>query len=508
MYKVMIVDDEMLIRKGLRETIEWDVLGIEVVAEAGNGSDAMFLIETLKPDIVITDIMMPSMNGIQLIEWAKQQGLETKFIILSGYNDYEYLKAAIEMDVESYLLKPINQKELIYILKSAVEDIESENGIRLINQYGYDALKRKTMMRLMTHQISRIELKEKDGVLNIGLKDVLYRVVICQFGFINEHRQMLLNIEASELLTLFSSHSECTGTFLDNSGRIVFLCDLASTDALEVLLKKLEQKVMDQFNCQVLFSVGQQVAMLSAYLSYDKALSNIEYGIFHTSISYVCDNMNPFNESVSRVDTKAIEHLIKSKDQEALNGYCMAYLEDLIHYNQPLEYIRNKISELATCLIRSMDRALSLKRIEVSAMNISYNELAYMNRVDDFKTWIENLVGTVFNELSKHEDIMPNRLIKYVLDYSMENYNKDVSLKRLSIDLGVNTSYLGQLFKKEMNQTYVEFMNNYRVNKAIELLRDSNLKVYEISKAVGFTNYQYFHKIFKKYSGKTSSEYR
>ena len=124
MYRVIIVDDEPVIRRGLRETIEWDALGLEVAGEAADGKEALKLIREIRPEILITDIRMPEMDGIELIREIKKLDLNIKITILSGYSDYDYLKAAIRLGVDNYLLKPIDNDELIANLTNAVNEIE------------------------------------------------------------------------------------------------------------------------------------------------------------------------------------------------------------------------------------------------------------------------------------------------------------------------------------------------------------------------------------------------
>ena len=126
MYRVIIADDEPVIRRGLRETIEWDALGLEVAGEAADGAEALKLIREIRPEILITDIRMPEMDGIELIREIKKLELNTKITILSGYSDYDYLKAAIRLGVDNYLLKPIDNDELVSNLKNAVSEIEKE----------------------------------------------------------------------------------------------------------------------------------------------------------------------------------------------------------------------------------------------------------------------------------------------------------------------------------------------------------------------------------------------
>ena len=169
MYRVIIVDDEPVIRRGLRETIEWDALGLEVAGEAADGAEALKLIREIRPEILITDIRMPEMDGLELIREVKKLDFSIKITILSGYSDYDYLKAAIRLGVDNYLLKPIDNDELISNLKNAVSEIEKEAAISLQIRQGTVLLRSNTLRRLVTGHISPEELKEKAEFLHIPL---------------------------------------------------------------------------------------------------------------------------------------------------------------------------------------------------------------------------------------------------------------------------------------------------------------------------------------------------
>ena len=161
MYRVIIADDEPVIRRGLRETIEWDALGLEVAGEAADGAEALKLVREIRPEILITDIRMPEMDGIQLIREVRELDMNVKITILSGYSDYDYLKAAIRLGVDNYLLKPIDNDELIANLRNTVSEIEKEAAANLQIRQGTNLLRSNTLRRLVAGYISQEELREK-----------------------------------------------------------------------------------------------------------------------------------------------------------------------------------------------------------------------------------------------------------------------------------------------------------------------------------------------------------
>ena len=169
MYRVFIVDDEPLICKGLRETIEWDSLGLEISGEAHNGAEAMSMIATMHPHILITDIRMPGMDGIALIKSIRENDMAIRIIILSGYSDFVFLKEAIRLGVDGYLLKPIDPDELISNLRNLVTVIEEEMMKSSRIYQGMELLRTNTLNRLITNEIGRNEFEEKAELLDLQL---------------------------------------------------------------------------------------------------------------------------------------------------------------------------------------------------------------------------------------------------------------------------------------------------------------------------------------------------
>ena len=228
MYRVIIVDDEPIIRKGLRETIEWDSLGLEVAGEAANGFEALRLVRSIRPEVLITDIRMPEMDGLALIREVRKLDFDVKITILSGYSDYDYLKAAIKLGVDNYLLKPIDNDELISNLKNAVSEIEKEAIVDLRNRQGSELLRTNTLRRLVTGNISPEELREKADFL-----DIPFTAEACLCAVIAEGSQASVPLRESlgqddiEALTRMIPGAS-TIAFNDSEGNLVLLIALDS----------------------------------------------------------------------------------------------------------------------------------------------------------------------------------------------------------------------------------------------------------------------------------------
>lgn len=395
MYRVVIADDEPIIRKGLRETIDWESLGLEISGEAGNGIEALRLIKACKPQILITDIRMPEMDGIELIRDIRNLNADMKIIILSGYSDYAFLKEAIKLGVESYLLKPIDNDELISNLTDLVNSIEKEIfEITQIHQ-GVELLRSNTLNRLVTNGISPGEFEEKASFLDISLDTDNFLCAVCIAE--NIGNEIFGGDERLAMLAVHNICAELAGgagmTFVDAKGRIVFLFSGRGPDNLrdmaDAVIDNAAKQIQEHLGISVLAGVGKAVSSVNDIRSsYDSAINCLDLNI-----------------------------------AGRLQGKGCAVV------NQAISYIEG-------------------------------------------------------------------------------HYSESLTLKHVAAVCYLNTSYLGQIFKKEMGESFTDYVNRYRIEKAKELLADPRLKIYEIAEKVGFTDYHYFLKIFKKIIGQNPTETR
>lgn len=178
MYKVLLVDDEPFIIDGLKQIIDWEEYGMEICGTAANGLEASHRLETNPADILITDIRMPKMNGLELIRHLKSRNSATRFIILSGYDDFEYLKESIQLGIENYLLKPVNQEELLATLVTTIRKIESDTNRTLNLPKDIDIIRENILFRWVANLIMPAELLERSSLLGIDLENTQYCVCV------------------------------------------------------------------------------------------------------------------------------------------------------------------------------------------------------------------------------------------------------------------------------------------------------------------------------------------
>ena len=399
MYRVLLVDDEPIICKGLRDTIEWDSLGLEISGEAHNGADALKLVQSSQPHIMITDIRMPVMDGIQLIKAIRALNLNIRIIILSGFSDYAFLKEAIRLGVDSYLLKPIDNDELISNLNDLVLNIEKEILRTTQLHQGMEILRSNTLNRLITNSIGRSEFEEKAAFLDISLTAEYYLCAVCMAE--NRDSEIYGDSESQAALSIQKMSNALLQragiTFFDAKGRVVLILYGSQEDTLLAMA------------AGVLESIGKQAQRHNG-----KPLATSIGPI----VNAIADVWKSYAAAAERFDSEK-----KAAECELLEG-----------------------------------------------------------------KW--------------------NSAVERTLTYTAAHNHEALSLKQVASVCEINTSYLGQIFKKATGDSFTNYVNRYRIEKAKQLLANSGLKVYEVAEKVGFTDYHYFLKIYKKVTGNLPTETR
>ena len=516
MYRVIIVDDEPIIRKGLRETIEWDSLGLEVAGEAANGVEALRLVRSIRPEILITDIRMPEMDGLALIQEVRQLDFDVKITILSGYSDYDYLKAAIKLGVDNYLLKPIDNDELISNLKNAVSEIEKEAIVDQRNRQGSELLRTNTLRRLVTGNISPEELREKADFLGIPFTA---EACLCAVFAVSPQASTPLRepLDRNGIEALAKAiPGASTIAFNDSENNLVLLMALDSVlndrkgiqAALEGIVAKARQS-----QSTLTVGVGQPVNRLEeAHLSYERACKCLEYGMFMQGSGVIWFDGVPEVPSPGRTldkfDFGKLEELIRRGDPAATQAYLDEALSMVVKEN-PLtpNQAHNLLMHIAVRMTDCFHEIYGGMNTYREPTEFDFRGLLRLHHFSDMRQWLHALCERLFSENAAVLG-RSSSLVGLAVAYIAKHYREGVTLKQVAADCRINTSYLGQIFRKEMGCAFTDYVNGLRIREAQRLLTNPTLKVYEVAEQVGFTDYHYFLKIFKKVTGATPRDMR
>lgn len=489
MYKLYLLDDEPFILEGLKYIIDWEEYGFDVVGTSSNGEDGFNFIKNEDVDLIITDIMMPKMTGLELISNLKKINHNAKFIVLSAFQEFQYAKEAISMGAENYLTKPIDEDELIQTIEEVKKKIEK---IKL-EKVDTKIFKNDLILKLICN-------KNNDGVLdrlrlegvNLNYKNLC--VVILEFAEGGNINNNILN-HIDNL-----NYEYCVN--LQN--QILIIMDKESIN--KDTLRNLKDDLSSITNEQIYISRGKYVDSIdNLNCSYQSAKDIHEYKLVYPNISWIREyKEKSYNlENIDYIDFNHLKKLLLNKDNK-----------------ESLNYIESIFSKL------KKDENLTVKQIKTKSIEVFLNVYNYFNDskiIKGLDLYLEKVINSVnldqiqleLNNMIKHRqskleetDDSISPIILKLLRNIEENYSKDLNLKEISETYNINSIYLGQLFQKETGILFSDYLNNFRVNKAKNLLVETSLKAAEIGELVGYANKNYFYRKFKDIVGITPSEWR
>ncbi|WP_139992677.1 response regulator transcription factor [Paenibacillus paridis] len=503
MYRVFVVDDEPFIIEGLYDIIDWSAFGLEIVGSAENGQDALEALMGSAADILLTDISMPIMNGLTLIGEARKFRPDLKVIILSGYNDFDYIKSGLKLGVENYLLKPINIDELQETLANTIDKLNTTRPDRLFSDYDIRILRDNILYRWLTGRIAPNELLERTDMLDIQL-DAPYLVT----AVLRTESQFEPSYEAAQRLAMQDS-SMLPFVDIDGDLVIVFLLEdraegkIKAMSQLENMQKRLAPSPMR-------ISLGSVQEMgEGAPLSYSHAKKAQEYFLLLDEpviLDYdlLSEKNSIENTAAEPLDWPAYSKLIKAKELDQLQEMINAEFERY----QSLEgvtpaYIQSMAIEL---MIRFKMELKEIKQADQPELyKAGFVQIMQAETIEGLAAVVKEAAALTVDSLMRD---VKSPIIQLLLNYVHENYAQALSLKSLSQQYNIHPVYLGHLFQKETGETFTEYINKYRIGKAKEMLKETQLKVQEIALKVGYWETGYFYKQFKKYVGISPTDYK
>lgn len=524
MYKLLIVDDEKQVREGLKRLLPWQDYGITIIGEAINGREALEIIEDQRPDIVLLDIQMPVMNGLELAKRIHGQYPECKFIVLSGYNDFARVREAMKYGAVDYLLKPSGKEEIIRIIEEIIDSLEDSLISRLHNNEYLALLKNNVLNRLISGTISSRELKDKLALLQLDLSSGCFSIVSVEIA----KNESMVEDDAS--WQIFSACNICDEimvksgkgvAFTDFSGRVnMIIRDFSgwSTDTqLKILLENCICEIKKRLKLEVTIAVGNQVSSTrKMYVSYKNALRTLSYRfIFGIGTVLYYDEINEYFEKAPgavSIDSDRFRELIKEGSFKPVDRYVRALFEDQIR-SDPLAEIyvlKNSALELSVLAFQCLSEDFFIDQHEIAdTKNQSFRNIMIQISPEGVQNQTLEILKRVIEMIETSREKTLSKPVFDSIQFIEKNYsNPDISLQYLADDFHISTAYLGKLFKKEIGSNFNDYLNTFRIRKAEKLLLSTNFKGKELAEKVGFSSYNYFYMVFKKITGQRPMDIR
>ena len=514
MYKVLIADDEKIIRMGLKAIVDWNALGFELAGEASNGSDALSFMHTQKPDLVMIDIRMPKLLGLEAIRDAREKGFSGKIIVLSGYSDFTYAQTAINYGVTAYLTKPVDVDALTEALKKAKTELDAESHKKESSDILMQRARDGILREFLCGSLSARELSFPE----LGLTDDCYQVLIYE-KYSYEADDISYNF--SDLLRVTNEDKKSYELLSEPDHNAVLLKGSHATDKLRSLFEKYTSELPPEKDSPLdtIFIACGRICHSPGELpaSYADALDLINHRFF-------CD---PHQHIMTTEDAQQ-----KAKEDAAAafsrNQILTEYTDRLVNHIQTFNrnQIAETLKELQSTLYSApmtvmeekqllVDLYLSIKEkllLLYNTQNIPFRE---NSAVLTFIMQCYHLYEIILFFSEQFDMIMTSigyssrdSIIDDVVHYIDHNYTANITLENIAPLFGYNSSYLGKIFNKRMGTNFNTYLDSIRIEHSKEILKTTKLQVYKIAEMVGYRNVDYFHIKFKKYTNMSPAEYR
>ncbi|MFC4775731.1 helix-turn-helix domain-containing protein [Paenibacillus sp. GCM10023252] len=523
MHNVLIVDDQQLELTGLRTFIPWDKLNLQLVAEANDGFTALDYIQELPLDIVITDIKMPIMTGLELARRTKLIKPSIIFIFISGYEDFEYAKKAIQFSVEGYILKPIDYSELIEALGNAVKRIERERDFtQLKDQWGASQhiVKNNAVKQLLEGDSDSEYLYEVKRRFQTH-EAVSFRAAVLELDDVDRRSNSLEPDKHQELmkstmsyLTSYVQNKHYLYAALENK-RLGLLIPEASSQKTMLWLEQLIQDARQHSDFTITIGLGNPVMELETVKkSYEEACQALGQKMFNGKGRVLPFASSQYNmESSGQILSSADELL--SKLFYAIQNYQLVDIYDLLEQLGTLIlklesrnsvyhftiYVFGKVNDF---LNEKNENIYDLLQWDFHHLNVIYQ----FETVQDLRDWLRKKMFQISELLHNKLEKRNKKLIEKVEQYILDHLEDGITLKDLAKQFLYSPNHLGQMFKEETSMHFSDYILNLRLDRVKQLLDDPTMKIYEAADRLGFKNMTHFYRLFKKRFGISPGDYR
>lgn len=524
MLKLLIVDDEIITRKGIIQQINFNEYDIDKIEEAEDGLKALDIAKIFQPDIVISDIKMPRMDGMTFAFELKKMVPNCRIIFMSAYTELDYYRKAIKLNAISYIEKPIDLEEMKAAVKNAVNDLMQyvafKNMSVRMNQMVLEnraVLKSQFSAMLINPKPDYVELEEKAKALNFDsyLDGNYVTVIITQYskGHLGPYEQDYSRTKSNDILKAFLEPINGIKVW-HYKGSMIIIHLIVQRNEKESLsvnkLMKIFEAVYDEMErfCKPSIAIGKNVeGAKKAHLSYQSAVITLER-LFYKEDKLLDIYSNKLVNNSFIFKTEYLNDFTKHLEKADRKG-CIDFVQKLTHnIRYKSDLAKNIVKDIYFQLSHILDNFINAS-IESGEQSDSliWDDIASIVSLKELEVYLLTKISRYFNSIREQNEM--NSLAIRVRQYVNLHYeDMTLSIDSIANDLSVSNSYMCAVFKKETGKTINKFITTYRIEKAKALLKNHGLKIEEVSNMVGYGDSDYFSKVFKKHVLCTPSEYR
>lgn len=534
MLKMIIIDDEKKTVEGIKECLDWTDYGIVISGQARNGRDGLELALQIQPDIVLTDIRMPIMDGIELSKELRQLLPETKIIFITGYSDMEYMKSAFKEGVFDYMLKPVDIDELESVIKKTVELCEMEKK-KERNRLELEAKVRESIPLLHEKFLSMLVLGEIGGrdlivermkylSINLPVDKSNYLVLVVNIddytAICSEKQPFELKLLSKEMIDVVRKAMDDKGIIFQlTEGELAGIIPSPTTqgagvaEGTGVLAQTIQNSLNSELGLSVTIGIGEWVIDVEKIsFSYYRAMHAVNQKLYRGKNQIIyADKISVLNEMVTTFGYKIYEQTYEALKAGDIDKAQVQIDEVFDHLTRSysLNYIQSVCLQF-TAVIQRICADYADNRPEYQLLD-DYdlsNQLFKLETIEDMKLFVLTNCKKVCSYVTTGQDHHSHKIIEFIKSMIVQRYADNLTIELIAKEVYLSTSYVCLLFKQETGETINGFLTRIRIEKAKELLRQGTSKLYEICLDVGYSDPKYFSKLFKKVTGVNPSEYK
>lgn len=517
---LLIADDEAAIRNGLSTVVPWEQFGIDIVGTAEDGREAFHMIRQFHPDIVITDIRMPQMDGLSLMEKVKEGGLSTAFIILSGYGDFKYAQKAIQLGAKNYFLKPIKIDELVAEIRRQKEKIVQSNHINSYSAYlnVKSEPKEKLLKRLLKNEFfSFDEIKDEIKKLELRLENSPFRVLVFSIQNREDREEEYEFGRIKYLVDIVSGELEgFRHEFLIfNSSELLLIIHTKACDGRPVdyglWAARCLRRVVRDSTMELLIGIGNEEANLTeCSQSYKTALLCLSYRFYEPPVkifeeSIICKAAP--GAAANHTDYNNLMYYITMKQVEKIREFCEEYFAQLLYVPMPPpNFIRGMCIYLVTDILKEAGNTQE-GMMEFSQTDVIL-EINNIKTFEQMKAYMGDFLVECSRKQKFEEKTSKNQVVQATEYYIKSHMGEKILAKDVARHVNLSDVYFTSYFKLKTGTNFRDYVIRSKMECAKKMMDQMpGMPVAEVAAAIGYEDYRSFYRIFKQYTGINPSDY-
>jgi Response regulator containing CheY-like receiver domain and AraC-type DNA-binding domain len=531
MIKMFICDDEQIVIDGIKDSINWPEYSIEVCGTANNGSDALKKSMALMPDIIVSDIRMPGLSGLEFVKELKKQLPESQIILISAYQEFEYAKEAIKLGVLSYITKPFKKNHILEeVLKARDVILEEQRKLNLNVKF------EKELPTLQNYFLNSIILGDELQLEDYEEKVQLYRLnltrrntgVIVIRPEIPEGENGSKSVLLQRILFIIKNSIQSlpreikADAFINHVNDVVVIYGSElfgeySVKDFEKCLEKLKVEINQEIGVTISIGAGRTYFDYNnIYLSFKEAMNALNYKLIYGEGSIIfIDNVVSAGTGIIKVvvcinkKIECFENLLSvGNSEESLK--IAREIEDILKGSSAVSYgyVQQVFAQLLSSIVKKSIEFNIYNDILSQEIADLYEKVYAMKSLSELSDFLSEIIRRICAVAEKKAKEINSGTINRAIEYMKMHCHENISQTEVAEYVGLNPSYFSRYFKEEIGQSFMDYMKKLRIEKAKELIGSTNMKIYEISEALGYQSVQYFTTLFKTMVGLTPQEYK